>query len=665
MQQDSSGFGLKIFSLLVAAGLGVFVGAQMTSGKASGDGVDCDSPMVKACSNDEPVYKVELGDARVKGPKDALVTIIEISDFECPFCSKVGPTLKDLTTGKYAKDVRVAFFHNPLSFHKNAMNAALAAEAAGNQDKFWEMHDKLFANQKALKMPDLEKYAEELGLDLAKFQTDMKDEGLKKKIKDQQALARKLGAGGTPSFFINGRKLSGAQPLEKFEELVELGLTLAKMKVAKGVAPENVYAELIKDGATERVRAKNKFDPKAQPKRPARPPEKRIDLTATQKAPRGKGAWPAKVHIIEWSDFECPYCIRGAEVVEEIMKNYPKDVYFEYRHNPLGFHKNAEAAAIAAEAAGRQGKFFPMHDELFKTPRGGLNQARYDAIAKKIGLDMGRFKKDMEDPALKTLVKAQQADGMKIGARGTPNFFVNGVPVRGAMPFASFKTIIDAELKKVDAEIKKGTPLAEAAAAVAKAEAGKSVGGGAPGGAPPKPKGPVKIKNHPMDVGFGPENAAVTIYEFSDFECPFCEKGARVVEQIKKTYGNKVRFVFKHLPLSFHKNAELAARAAQAANNQGKFWEMHDALFDNYRQLSPAKIDELAKGIAGMNFAKWEQDRESKAIKDKVAADKAEANRTGTRGTPNFYINGENIAGALPFETFKAKIDAALKKKGG
>ena len=153
MQQDSSGFGLKIFSLLVAAGLGVFVGAQMTSGKASGDGVDCDSPMVKACSNDEPVYKVELGDARVKGPKDALVTIIEISDFECPFCSKVGPTLKDLTTGKYAKDVRVAFFHNPLSFHKNAMNAALAAEAAGNQDKFWEMHDKLFANQKALKMP--------------------------------------------------------------------------------------------------------------------------------------------------------------------------------------------------------------------------------------------------------------------------------------------------------------------------------------------------------------------------------------------------------------------------------------------------------------------------------------------------------------------------------
>jgi protein-disulfide isomerase len=168
-----------------------------------------------------------------------------------------------------------------------------------------------------------------------------------------------------------------------------------------------------------------------------------------------------------------------------------------------------------------------------------------------------------------------------------------------------------------------------------------------------------------MDVGFGPENAAVTIYEFSDFECPFCEKGARVVEQIKKTYGNKVRFVFKHLPLSFHKNAELAARAAQAANNQGKFWEMHDALFDNYRQLSPAKIDELAKGIAGMNFAKWEQDRESKAIKDKVAADKAEANRTGTRGTPNFYINGENIAGALPFETFKAKIDAALKKKGG
>ena len=159
------------------------------------------------------------------------------------------------------------------------------------------------------------------------------------------------------------------------------------------------------------------------------------------------------------------------------------------------------------------------------------------------------------------------------------------MPVRGALPFESFKTKIDAEIKKANALLKKGTKLKDVYAAIMK-DAGKPVG---PSfklpTAPKKPTGPVKIADHPEDMAHGPKNAKVTIYEFSDFQCPFCSKGADAMNQVKKEFGDKVRIVFKNLPLGFHQHAEVAARAAHAAGKQGKFWEMHDVLFKNQRSL--------------------------------------------------------------------------------
>jgi protein-disulfide isomerase len=134
--------------------------------------------------------------------------------------------------------------------HNRAMAAAMAAEAAGKQGKFWEMHDKLFENAKELTDENFAKWADEIGLDTAKFKKDLEDEGLKKKVLDQQKLGMSLGARGTPAFFINGRYLSGAQPAPAFKAVIDEEMKKADALIAKGTPKDKVYDETIKAGKT-------------------------------------------------------------------------------------------------------------------------------------------------------------------------------------------------------------------------------------------------------------------------------------------------------------------------------------------------------------------------------------------------------------------------------
>jgi protein-disulfide isomerase len=124
-------------------------------------------------------------------------------------------------TEQYPDDVRIVFKHMPLSFHKNAPAAHAAAEAALMQGKFWEMHDLIFKNQRDLSTETFEKYATQLGLDLEKYKKDLDSAALKKRIDGDTSQARQLGATGTPAFFINGRFLSGAQPIDSFKRLID------------------------------------------------------------------------------------------------------------------------------------------------------------------------------------------------------------------------------------------------------------------------------------------------------------------------------------------------------------------------------------------------------------------------------------------------------------
>jgi protein-disulfide isomerase len=194
-------------------------------------------------------YKVPLGESHTKGSDEALVTIVEWSDFQCPYCSRVGPTLEQLEKD-YGDKVRVAFKHNPLGFHNRALPAALAAEAAGRQGKFWEMHDKLFANQKELTDENFTAWAKDLGLDVGQFSKDLADPKLEAKIKNDQRIGAPIGVTGTPAFFINGRFLSGAQPVDNFKKIVDEELAKAEKLVSAGTAKAKVYDAVIAKGKT-------------------------------------------------------------------------------------------------------------------------------------------------------------------------------------------------------------------------------------------------------------------------------------------------------------------------------------------------------------------------------------------------------------------------------
>lgn len=168
----------------------------------------------------ENPVKVEIGSSPVKGPDTAKITIIEFSDFQCPFCSKADETIKEVVAA-YPDNVKLVFKNLPLPFHNEAEPAAVAALAAGEQGKFWEMHDKLFSNQEGLGTATYLAYAKELGLDVDKFTKDLTNERLKKQVKDDAELAGTLGVRGTPGFFVNGVQVRGARPFPYFKQIID------------------------------------------------------------------------------------------------------------------------------------------------------------------------------------------------------------------------------------------------------------------------------------------------------------------------------------------------------------------------------------------------------------------------------------------------------------
>lgn len=161
----------------------------------------------------------------------------------------------------------------------------------------------------------------------------------------------------------------------------------------------------------------------------------------------------------------------------------------------------------------------------------------------------------------------------------------------------------------------------------------------------------------------GPANAPVTIVEFSEFECPFCSRVNPTLDQVREKYGDKVRIVFRHFPLPFHQNAQKASEASLCAADQGKFWELHDAMFANQRALAVPQLKEKAVQL-GLDAAKFNACLDSGEKAPIIAADKRDGEKAGVTGTPGMFINGRFVNGAVPLETFATIIDDELRRKG-
>lgn len=161
----------------------------------------------------------------------------------------------------------------------------------------------------------------------------------------------------------------------------------------------------------------------------------------------------------------------------------------------------------------------------------------------------------------------------------------------------------------------------------------------------------------------GSPNAKVQFVEFADFQCPHCREAGRVFSEIEEKYGSKIAVYFKHFPLSAHSEARYAAQAATAAAKQGKFWPMHDLIFENQMNLSKEKIDSFARQI-GLNFQKFKKDVDSAEVSAKVEADRAEGEKANLTGTPTIFLNGVRYQGDRSVEAISAAIDSALETAG-
>jgi protein-disulfide isomerase len=607
------------------------------------------------------VYKVPLGNSPVKGAKAPKVTIVEFSEFQCPFCGRVGPTIKQIEE-TYKDDVAIVFKHLPLPFHNNAEGAAIAAIAAQEQGKFWQMHDKMFANQQALDRPNLEKYAQEVGLDMTKFKAALDaPTKYKDKISEDSALGAQIGATGTPTFFINGRKLVGAQPFNSFQAAIDEEIKKADAKLKEGVARNDLYASLTKNGL-EKAAA-----PAPSPAAPAEANPTTVYKADISGAPVKGAVKDALVTIVQFSDYQCPFCSRVEPTMDKILEDYKGKVRVVWRDFPLSFHPNAMPAAILARVAGEHGKFWEMHKKLFDNQR-ALERADLEKYAAELGLPAGKVKAALDSKKYEKEIQADIAMGSKIGVQGTPASFINGIFVSGARPYESFKAEIDKQLVVAEGLLKKGVHknkiydeiMKGAADKVAAAPAAPAAKAAAAEAAPEDDQTVFKV-DPGKSPSRGPKNAPITLVLYSDFQCPFCSRVEPSITQLEKDFPGKIRVVWKDYPLPFHPNARPAAIAARVAGEQGKFWEMHKKLFENQTALDRPNLEKFA-GEVGVDVGKLKAALDSNKYAGDIDADLKSGQELGVNGTPASFINGRKIGGAYPYETFKKVVEQELAK---
>jgi protein-disulfide isomerase len=338
---------------------------------------------------------IDLRALPIRGSPNAPVTIYEIADFECPYCQQAYPIL-DQVMKKYNESVKLVFLHFPLPQHPNAQKAAEAAECANDQGKFWEYYDSLFST-KRLEVSELKKQAASLGLDMKKFNSCL-DGGEKAPLIEAFVnLVAQNGIYSTPTFIINGRILQDYS-LDGFSKEIDNILN---------------------------------------------PPRAKINATGRPT----RGGSNAAVRIIEFSDFQCPYCQMAYGVVKQIEQEYGEKVSITYMHFPLTtIHPQAQKAAEAAECAYRQNEsaFWKFHDWMFENRALDIDSLK--AYASTIGLNTTQFNKCLDGGEATARVLEDQKIGGENGISGTPGFFINGLLVSGYSPYEQFRLYIEREL---------------------------------------------------------------------------------------------------------------------------------------------------------------------------------------------------------------------------
>ncbi len=568
-----------------------------------------------------------------RGNPDAPVLLEEFSDFQCPFCSRFSAqTLPSLIENQIKNgELLLVYYDFPLdNLHPQARAAANAARCAGEQSAtaYWDIHDLIYANTQQWSNSNANQvfagFGEELGLDMDTFNGCLESNKYAEQVQADIDLGSSRGIRSTPSFFVNGQSLVGAQPLSVFDRAIT--------SVQQG---ESIAQEAPEPAPQETPKLDDYLNP------PPSVPE-RVDVS-DDNAAMVLGDPDAPVTIVEFTDYQCPYCQRfSLDTMPQILEGMIEsgEVYFILKDLPLeSIHPEARAAANAARCAGEQDAYLEMHDALFSSQQ-TWSGAGYDgavesftALAVDLDLDTDAFTACLDSNKFDAAVELNITEAFSIEAQSTPFFFVNGLPVSGAQPYELFEYAVSLA-KEGELQAAYGRPEPD-------------------------------ISNA---YSIGDPDAPVQIIEFTDFQCPFCSRYyAQAYKQIVEKYVDtgQVHYVFKDFPLvNIHPQATKAAEAARCAGDQDNYLEMHDMLFEKQAEWNnqPA-ANQLFVGYAtdlGLDSAAFQLCLDSGQYTAAVNADLEEGSALGVSGTPAFFINNHSINGSLPYALFEEAIERFL-----
>lgn len=590
---------------------------------------------------------IEADDAR-SGDAQAPVTLVAFMDYQCSFCGQGFATLQLLRSRYSDQQLRIVFKHLPLDSHDLALPAAISGQAVQlhlGSEAFFEFSAQVFRQRLDLNFEKLAAIAQSVGLSRSAYNEAVSNENTTARIISDVMTSRRIGVSGTPTFFLNGKRLGGAQSVAFFEH--EIDAELLAMKALAGSDWRERYVARVQDNMQQSlVDALLEGDADDY-------------LVPVLDSPR-TGSEDALVTVVVFSDFECPFCKTAHTTIQQLREKHPEEVRFVFKHLPLPFHPSARPAARLAIVAQREKgdqAFFELSDRLFEaSPHLDPDALRRIAAEFQISGSGVEQALGAEGDAIDETIERDQLLAEDVQARGTPHFFINGKRLAGARPLAQFEALIAHERRRATALVSQGLAPGDVYATLQKDAL-----------SPGAPTRVAALDEEPEGPSRGPKDAPVVIHSFSDFECPFCKRALPLLASLRQRYPGKLRIVWHDFPLAFHPHALPAARAAREAfvqrGNEG-FWKMHDLIFGSDDQPAAVSREQLIEhaNTLGLNLKMFEQALEGQAHDAALERDKELAEKWGIRGTPAFVIGNYLQVGAGPERSFARAIELALKE---
>jgi protein-disulfide isomerase len=523
----------------------------------------------------------------------APVSMVVFSDFECPFSAETFFTLESLQK-KFPDRLHITWKQSPLSIHPNSMLAHRAALAAGRQGKFNAMAELLYANQNQQDLDSLLSFARQLHLDMVRFRRDLDSPAVAAELEADLEESRAFAVEQTPTLYVNGKSLIGVQS--------EQSLTSLITKTPLQIVPTPTSSA---------------------PAEPPLDPALAAELLASPTVSQGSGNAP--LTIVEFTDFQCPFCRAAVEPMEQFMASRGRDVRWIVRSFPLEFHPDSELANEAALAAGEQGKYWQMHDLLF-AHQSALKLENLRDYAQQLHLDMNVFNQALATHRFAGQIAADRALGTRAGVNGTPTFFIDGQPHMGAFQLPELNQIADAHSASK-------APILAAA--------------------------PVIDQPLPNQQILGPAtDVPLTLTWYTDVRSPLAAQQAELVHKLAAKYDTHIRVLFRAFPLDSHPDGRISGAALLAALKLGKFWEMFDTLAQRRDVLDRAKLISIATGL-GCDADAFARTLDA-AIPD-VTLNVNEAARRGIQGAPVLFVNRQRVDGLQREQFYTAILDSELK----